>query len=310
MIAEGFTGNLRAARGGAPDSLTRMARNGELGEFLRSRRARLQPEDVGVRSYGSRRRVPGLRREELAQLAGVSVAYYIRLEQGTADNVSTEVLDAISRALRLDADEHVHLHRLAHPPRRAHTPRPPRLRAPLQHLLDAIDHAPAYIVGHYTNVVAWNRLTAAVFVDLANVPPDERTWSHQIHLNADYRARLADNWLTVARRNVAYLRFRSGQDPDDPRLRSLIEGLLERSPEFAGLWSAHHVTDLTHGEARLRHPDVGPLVLPFETLHLPGDPDLSRLMLYAAEPGSPSERALRKLAETSEHRSSADLTGR
>ncbi|GAA0553129.1 helix-turn-helix domain-containing protein [Actinomadura livida] len=287
-----------------------MARNAELGEFLRSRRARLRPEDVGVPSYGSRRRVPGLRREELAQLAGVSVAYYIRLEQGTAEGVSAEVLDAVSRALRLDGDEHAHLHRLAHPPRRPRAAGPPRLRAPLQHLLDSITHAPAYVVGHYTNVVAWNRLTAAVFVDLANVPADERTWSHQIHLNDDYRARLGDNWPAVARRNVAYLRFRSGQDPDDPRLRALIGTLRERSPEFGRMWSAHHVTDLTHGEARIDHPDVGRLVLPFETLHLPGDPDLSRLMLYAAEPGSTSEEALRKLAETSAHLSSADLADR
>lgn len=284
-----------------------MARNVELGEFLKSRRARLRPEDVGVPSYGSRRRVPGLRREELAQLAGVSVAYYIRLEQGTAEGVSTEVLDAISRALRLDGDEHVHLHRLAHPPRRAPATDPPRLRAPLRHLLDSITHAPAYVVGHYTNVVAWNRLTATVFVDLANVPADERTWSHQIHLNGDYRARLGDNWPAVARRNAAYLRFRSGQDPDDPRLRTLIDCLRERSPEFRRMWSAHHVSDLTHGEARIDHPDAGRLVLPFETLHLPGDPDLSRLMLYAAEPGSSSEKALRRLAETSAHLSSADL---
>ncbi|MFA1546394.1 helix-turn-helix domain-containing protein [Actinomadura chokoriensis] len=284
-----------------------MARNGELGEFLKSRRARLRPEDAGVPSYGTRRRVPGLRREELAQLAGVSVAYYIRLEQGTADGVSAEVLDAVSRALRLDGDEHAHLHRLAHPPRRAPGTGPPRLRAPLQHLLDSITHAPAYVVGHHTNVVAWNRLTAAVFVDLASVPADERTWSHQIHLNDDYKARLGANWPTVAARNAAYLRFRSAQDPDDPDLRAVIDCLRERSPEFHRMWSAHHVADLTHGEARIEHPDVGRLVLPYETLHLPGDPDLSRLMLYAAEPGSPSEAALHKLAETSTCRSSADL---
>ncbi|MFB4304977.1 helix-turn-helix domain-containing protein [Actinomadura sp. GTD37] len=284
-----------------------MARTNELGEFLKSRRARLRPGDAGVPAYGTRRRVPGLRREELAQLAGVSVAYYIRLEQGTADGVSAEVLDAVSRALRLDGDEHAHLHRLAHPPHRAAVAGPPRPRAPLQHLLDSITQAPAYIVGHCTNVVAWNRLTAAVFVDLANVPADERTWSHQIHLNDDYRARLGDNWTTVARRNVAYLRLRAGQDPDDPRLRALIDSLRERSPEFGRMWSDHHVTDLTHGEARIDHPQVGRLVLPFETLHLPGDPDLSRLMLYAAEPGSPSEAALRKLSETSTHLSSADL---
>ncbi|MDL4773425.1 MULTISPECIES: helix-turn-helix domain-containing protein [Thermomonosporaceae] len=288
------------------------SQNGEFGAFLKSRRARLRPEDVGVPSYGTRRRVPGLRREELAQLAGVSVAYYIRLEQGHGDNVSGEVLDAISRALRLDTDEHAHLHRLAHPPRRERREAPPRLRAPLQHLLDSITHAPAYVVGHHTDVVAWNRLTAAVFVDLAEVPPQERTWSHQIHLNGDYRTRLGGNWGTVARRNVAYLRFRSAQEPGDGRLRAVIDGLLARSAEFARMWSEHHVTDLTHGVARIVHPDVGPLELPFETLHLPGDPDLSRLMLYAAEPGSPSERALRELAAReldgpSGHASSADL---
>jgi hypothetical protein len=168
-------------------------------------------------------------------------------------------------------------------------------------------HAPAYVVGHHTDVVAWNRLTAAVFVDLPNVPAEERTWTHQIHLNDDYRARLGDNWRAVACRNVAYLRFRSGQDPDDPRLRALIDTMLRDSEDFRRLWSEQHVIDLTHGVARIHHPEVGRLELAFETLPLPGDPDLNRLMLYAAEPGSPSEAALRKLAATSRHLSSADV---
>jgi hypothetical protein len=209
--------------------------------------------------------------------------------------------------LRLDRDEHAHLHRLAHPPRREPVLPPVRLRAPLQHLLDAITHAPAYVVGHHTNVVAWNRLTAEIFVDLAEVAPEERTWTHQIHLNADYRARLGDYWPTVARRNVAYLRFRSGENPGDPRLASLIGLMQERSDEFGELWSAHLVNDVTSGEARIRHPEVGHLVLPFEALHLPRDPDLSRLMMYAAEPGSLDEDALRTLAATSRRLSSAEL---
>ncbi|MBW8487020.1 helix-turn-helix domain-containing protein [Actinomadura parmotrematis] len=278
-----------------------------LGEFLKSRRAGLRPEDVGLRDYGGRRRVPGLRREELAQLAGVSVAYYIRLEQGHADNVSDEILDAIARALRLDPAERDHLHRLAHPRRDRPPEEPVVLRPPLRHLLDAITHAPAYIVGHRTEVVAWNRLTAEVFVDLAAVPPAERTWSHQIHLNLDYRARLGANWPVVARRNAAYLRFRAGEDPGDRRLAALVAELRERSPGFAGLWDEHRVGGLDHGEARIEHPAEGPLVLPFETLHLPGDPQISRLMLYAAEPGSASEAALRRLAATSTRLSSAEL---
>ncbi|WP_018654189.1 helix-turn-helix domain-containing protein [Actinomadura flavalba] len=279
--------------------------SGELGAFLRSRRARLRPDDVGLRAYGGRRRVPGLRREELAQLAGVSVAYYIRLEQGQADNVSADILDALARALRLDDDERVHLHRLARPARAEPRSAPPRLRPPLQHLLDAITHAPAYVVGHRTEVVAWNRLTAAVFTDLAAMPPAERTWTHQIHLNPEYRQRLGTNWDVVARRNVAYLRFRSGEDAS---VAALVAEMLARSTGFAEVWEDHEVVDLRHGAARIEHPEAGPLVLPFETLRLPGDPDLDRLMLYAAEPGSPSEAALRRLAETSGHlRSSADL---
>jgi len=287
-----------------------MARANELGEFLKSRRARLQPDEVGLISYGGRRRVPGLRREELAQLAGVSVAYYIRLEQGNADNVSTEILDAISRALRLNAQEHAHLHRLAHPPRSERHQGPPRLRPTLQHLLDSISLAPAYLVGHYTNVVAWNRLTSAIFVDLAEVPPEERTWTHQIHLNGDYEARLGDNWERVATGNVAYLRFRSGQDPDDPRLAELVDTMLTRSPRFARMWSEHQVSDVIPSEARIHHPEVGHLVLPFEVLHLPNDPDLARLMLYAAEPGSEYEAKLHKIAATSAHLSSSDLAAR
>lgn len=167
----------------APEPLDRRA---ELSEFLRTRRARLQPQDVGLPEFGRARRVPGLRREELAQLAGVSVAYYTRLEQGNGRNVSAEVLDAIARALRLSDAEHAHLTHMAKPAQHKKKRRPARVqrvRTGLLHLLDSLDGIPAYVSGARSDILAWNPMAAAVFGDWGALPPEERNWARLVFLS-------------------------------------------------------------------------------------------------------------------------------
>ncbi|MGW2045254.1 helix-turn-helix domain-containing protein [Streptomyces sp. NPDC001858] len=270
-------------------------RRAELSEFLRTRRARLKPEDVGLPDFGRHRRVPGLRREELAQLAGVSVAYYTRLEQGNGRNVSAEVLDSIARALRLTDAEHAHLTHLAKPKhKKKQTARPQQVRAALRQLLDTMDSVPAYIVGRRSEILAWNRMAAAVFGDWAELPPAERTWARLVFLRPDYRELFVD-WEQKAIDIVCHLRMDAGCYPDDPRLSALVGELSVKSEDFRRLWATHDVKEKSHGVKRLRHPLVGELSLNFEGFRLADDGDQS-LVTYHAEPGSPSAEALRLLA--------------
>ncbi|MFB0632202.1 helix-turn-helix transcriptional regulator [Streptomyces sp. AB3(2024)] len=270
----------------------------ELGEFLRTRRARLRPEDVGLPDYGRHRRVPGLRREELAQLAGVSVAYYTRLEQGHGQNVSAEVLDAIARALRLDGAESAHLNHLASPRtrnRRSRSRRPQQVRPGLRSLLEAMEGVPAYLVGRRQDVIGWNPLAAAVFGDFGALPPAERNLVRLVFLDPA-TAELYADWECRACEVVSNLRMYAGQFPDDEQLSALVGELSVKNEEFRRLWAAHTVADnKTHGVKRLRHPLVGELSLSFETLTLPDDP-AQFLVTYHAEPGSPSADALRMLS--------------
>ncbi|MET7290031.1 helix-turn-helix transcriptional regulator [Streptomyces sp. NPDC005573] len=272
------------------------ARRSELSEFLRSRRARLKPEDVGLPDFGRHRRVPGLRREELAQLAGVSVAYYTRLEQGNGRNVSAEVLDSIARALRLTDAEHAHLTHLAKP--KAHKKKPaarqPQTRQALLHLLDAMETVPAYVVGRRSDILAWNRTAAALFGDWAELPAAERNWARLVFLRPEYRELFVD-WEQKAIDIVCALRMDAGCYPDDPRLSALVGELSVKSEEFRRLWATHDVKEKSHGVKRLRHPLVGELCLNFEGFHVSGDGDLT-LVTYHAEPGSPSAQSLRLLA--------------
>ncbi|MCX5194776.1 helix-turn-helix transcriptional regulator [Streptomyces sp. NBC_00249] len=272
----------------------------ELGEFLRTRRARLRPEDVGLPDYGRHRRVPGLRREELAQLAGVSVAYYTRLEQGHGQNVSAEVLDAIARALRLDDTESAHLARLASPRtrRRGGTRRPEQVRPQLRTLLEAMGDVPAYLVGRRQDVIGWNPLAAAVFGDFGALPPAERNLVRLVFLDPA-TAELYAEWECRACEVVSNLRLYAGRHPDDEQLSALVGELSVKSEEFRRLWAAHTVADRkTYGVKQLRHPLVGRLALSFETLALPDDPAQS-LVTFHAEPGSPSADALRMLSSWS-----------
>ncbi|WP_329500316.1 helix-turn-helix transcriptional regulator [Kitasatospora herbaricolor] len=271
-----------------------MDRRAELGQFLRSRRARLKPEETGLPDYGGRRRVPGLRREELAQLAGVSVDYYVRLEQGRTDHVSQAVLDAVARALRLGPDERRHLGNLARPRPAAREPRPVQRVLPgLRRLLDAMSDVPAYVLGPDTEVLAWNRPAAALITDFGALEPGRRQKARMIFLDEASRELYAD-WEQKAADVVAYLRLGAGRHPHDPGLSALIGELSMGSRDFARLWAGQEVRDKTRGSYGFRHPVVGPLELAFETFRLPDDPDQA-LVAYTVEPGSPSEAALRLL---------------
>ncbi|QKW06595.1 helix-turn-helix domain-containing protein [Streptomyces sp. NA04227] len=269
----------------------------ELSEFLRSRRARLKPEDVGLPSYGRRRRVPGLRREELAQLAGVSVAYYTRLEQGNGRNVSGEVLNAIARALRLTDAEHAHLLHLTKPKqhRRRKTSRPQQLRPALRQLLDSMDSVPAYVVGRRTDVLGWNRLASALFGDWGTLPGEQRNWARLVFLHEEFSRELFVDWEAKASDIVSFLRMDAGCHADDPRLAALVGELSVKSADFRRLWAAHDVREKGYGTKQLRHALVGELTLSFETFKLAADEDL-HLVTYHAEPGSASAESLRLLA--------------
>ncbi|KAA0935379.1 MULTISPECIES: helix-turn-helix domain-containing protein [Streptomyces] len=287
---QGSTGRTGREPGGPLD------RRAELSEFLRTRRARLQPQDVGLPVFGRHRRVPGLRREELAQLAGVSVAYYTRLEQGNGRNVSAEVLDSIARALRLSGAEHAHLTHLAKPKQHKKKPsaRPQQVRVAMRQLIDSFDSVPAYVVGRRSDILAWNRMAAAVFGDWAQLPESERNWARMVFLRPDYRELFVE-WEQKASDIVSFLRMDAGFRPDDPRLSSLVGELSVKSEEFRRLWATHDVKEKSHGVKRLHHPLVGELSLSFENFRLVDDDELS-LVTYHAEPGSPSAEALRLLA--------------
>ncbi|MFB6516613.1 helix-turn-helix transcriptional regulator [Streptomyces sp. NPDC056401] len=295
----------------------------DLRDFLRSRRARIGPEEVGVAAHPGRRRVPGLRREEVAQLAGVSVDYYTRLEQGRTLHVSDEVLDAVARALRLDATERSHLFDLARPQRApgpgpgraaraaagapgpAEAAGPQRVRAGLYRVLDALeDGTPAMIMGRRLEVLAANRLAEALYADFGAAAPHTpesgasgrrgRNLARFLFLDPAARGLFAD-WEGAARAAVAALRFYAGRHPYDPDLSPLVEELGSLDGDFRRWWAGHDVLEHTHGTKRFRHPVVGELALEYESLAFPDDPDQT-LYLYTAEPGSPSDEALRTLA--------------
>lgn len=273
----------------------------ELGTFLRTRRARLQPEDVGLVSYGARRRVPGLRREELAQLAGVSVAYYTRLEQGQSHNASDGVLDALARALRLSPDERAHLRDLARPTRARRRPaeRPDKARPGTLQLLAALGEVPAVALGRRFEVLAWNPAGHALVAghldsDSPGRPLDRPNTQRLLFLDPHTRELYPDREAET-RRAVAALRMAAGQHPDDQQLAELIGELSMKSAEFSTLWSRHAVSNCSFGVKSFHHPLVGAMELDFEMLHTP-DASGQSLLMFTARAGSPSEAALRLLA--------------
>jgi len=274
----------------------------DLREFLISRRAKVTPEQAGLPTYGGHRRVPGLRREEVSLLAGVSVEYYTRLERGNAQGVSESVLENLARALQLDDAERAHLFDLtrrttATPARR----RPAqRVRPGLQQLLDAMSDVPAFVQNGRLDVLATNALGRAMYCDLfdddavlgaAGRPPNHARYTFLDPRSAEFYP----NWDLAARTGVALLRAEAGRRPDDRVLTELIGELTTRSDRFSALWAAHDVRRHTSGTKQFHHRVVGDLTLDYETLELPGDDGLA-LTSYTAAPDSTSQQALRILA--------------
>ncbi|MFG2356580.1 helix-turn-helix transcriptional regulator [Streptomyces sp. NPDC048521] len=263
---------------------------GEVGDFLRSRRARIRPEEVGLPSHG-RRRVPGLRREEVAQLAGVSVDYYIRLEQGRGTSVSDAVLDAVARVLRLDETEHAYLRTVVRPPRRPRGRRAPapRVRPGIQNLLDGMERNPAFVLGRRMDVLAWNALGDAVS-GFSRLAPAERNVPRQVFLDPAGRD-LYPEWAAVAAQTVAHLRLNAGRYADDTDLCALVGELSLKSEDFRRLWADHEVKECAYGAKKIRHPVAGLLTLPYETLTVPADPEQT-IVVYTPEPGSETAERL------------------
>jgi transcriptional regulator with XRE-family HTH domain len=261
-----------------------------LAEFLRTRRSRVTPVDVGLPGTG-RRRTPGLRREEVSHLAGMSADYYTRLEQGRGPHPSRQVLNALARALMLTSDERAHLFHLAgHIPAPARGPRQDVPQGILQ-LLEGLDTTPAYVLDAKYDILAWNQMLTALYGDMSQVPRRERNVIRWIFSMPDLREHLCDEEKSLfARGSVADLRAAAARYPDDRGIRDLVAEMLALSPEFAEIWAEHEVEVRRDSRKHFVHPEVGPLELLCQVLHIP-DRD-QRLVLYTAEPDSPAQEAL------------------
>lgn len=273
-----------------------MDRSSELAGFLRSRRARITPDRAGLAEDGRARRVPGLRRDEVARLAGVSTEYYTRLEQGRAGTPSPEVVEAIARTLQLDPAEREHLtDLLVRPTPARRTPSAPqRVRPGLYLMLQTLEHVPAFILGRRTDVLAANHLAREVLTDFDALPVPQRNLARYYLLDPDARDRVGD-WAQIAAETVAMLRLEAGRHPHDRRLADLVGELTLRSPEFTTWWNDHRVLRRTHGTKHYHHPVVGDLHFAYESFQPSGDPD-QILCVYNAEPGSATAEALRLLS--------------
>ncbi len=274
-----LTGTAEAILGGVDD----------LAGFLSTRRSRVDPATVDIPT-DRRRRVEGLRREEVAHLSGVSVDYYVRLEQGRATQPSEQVLDALARVLDLDETERGHLHRLARQRRRRAKAPGRQVRPEVLRVLDLVTHAPALIMNHRLDVLAGNRLAGLLF---GRPMPGLNTARH-IFLDEAERGLYAD-WDSCTLDVVGHLRLAAGKYPEDPRLAALIGELAMGSDRFRRLWARADVRARTHGRKAYRHPLVGLLELHQENFALPDEPGMELLVLSAA-PGSPAEDGLRLLA--------------
>ncbi|MFE7566602.1 helix-turn-helix transcriptional regulator [Streptomyces sp. NPDC057539] len=270
----------------------------EIRRFLTSRRGKITPQQAGLPSYGGNRRVPGLRREEVASLAGVSVEYYARLERGNLSGVSESVLDSLVRALQLDEAERAHLldlARTANTTSRKHPRRPPRpIRPALQNLLDAMTEAPAFIRNGRLDILATNRLGRALYRPVLRSsvqPANLARFGFLDPAAADFLPDLE----SMSAATVALLHTEAGLDPYNRDLTALIGELSTRSEEFRALWAAHDVQLHRSGTKRFRHPAVGSLSLGFESLPVSTDPGLT-LVAMSAEPGTVSHDGLKLLA--------------
>jgi transcriptional regulator with XRE-family HTH domain len=283
----------------------------EVRDFLTSRRARLTPQDVGLPAYGTPRRVKGLRREEVAILAGVSVEYYNRMERGNLSGVSESVLDALASALRLDEAERVHLSDLARAANHSNSSGrrrtgQQRIRQTIHRILDGMTAVPAYARNGRLDILAVNQLGAALLPELMSWPGTPNLGRY-LFLDPRSRDFYAD-WQAVARDCVAALRIEAGRNPYDRGLTDLIGELSTRSEPFREWWGSHNVRLHTSATKQLRHPIAGDMEVTGEALEVPADPGLT-IIAYTVEPASPSEQALRFLASWSgqqSHQAAAD----
>ena len=267
--------------------------NHELADFLRRARSASDPNRAGLPADDRIRRVPGLRREEVALLAGVSTDYYTRLEQGRKSGPSEGVLDAIARALDLGTTGRAHFaHLVGAPPARQvnSVPAVQRVRPGLRQLLDSLDAQPAMILGRRTDVLGTNKLARTLFTDFDGLPPRMRNYARWLFLDDAARDLFVD-WDLQARSAVENLRFDAGNGPDDRGTRELVAELVDRSPDFRRWWAEHRVYQRSFGSKRIRHPLVGELTVDYETLTLPGDPHQT-LFVYTTEVATTSRQAL------------------
>jgi transcriptional regulator with XRE-family HTH domain len=287
-----------------------MDNHDDIGEFLVTRRARLTPEQAGIPDFGGRRRVAGLRREEVALIAGVSAEYYKRVERGNASGVSEAVIDGISRALQLDDAEHAHLHDLVrtanagtHPQRRRPT-RKQQLSPSMRQTIDAMSTVPVFLQNGRLDAVATNRLGHALFSVLLDDARPPANAARFVFLDPRSQTFYQD-WEATTRQIVAILRAEAGRSPYDRQLSDLVGELSTRSDLFRRLWGAHDVREHRTGVKSIHHPVVGDLDLTYQAMDLSSDRGL-QMLVFSAEPGSASHDGLQLLANWAEtHRVAA-----
>ena len=272
----------------------------EIREFLTSRRARITPEQSGLPAYGGRRRVSGLRREEVALLADISVEYYVQLERGSVRSVSEDVLEAVARALQLDEVERAHLFDLVRAAKQRTTRRrqtPERVRPSVQRILDTITESASFVRNGRLDILSANRLGYALYSEVFANPDRPANLARFIFLDSRSREFYVD-WDGIADAAVGSLRAEAGRDPYDRDLTDLVGELSMRSADFRGRWAAHDVHQYRSGTQRFHHPLVGDLTLSYEALELPADIGQT-LLVYTAQADSPSQQALNELASWS-----------
>jgi transcriptional regulator with XRE-family HTH domain len=267
-------------------------RRHDLSDFLRTRRAKIMPSDVGL-ADGARRRTPGLRREEVALLANIGTTWYTRLEQGLPINVSADVLASIARALRLTSDERRHLYLLAGLALSFAPQEEERVSELVQRVLDSLDPAPAWVRGRRWDILAYNRSADAIYGFSATTGP-ERNMLWRLFRRGTMPCALGDPECTM-RRCVAQFRAIAAKYPNDPAFVELIDDLRTNSSDFRRLWAEHDVLGSTDGLKRFLHPELGELILDHTGFDLPGDNDM-RMTVLTAEPRSETERKLKLLA--------------
>ena len=288
------------------DGMTAAPDRNELAAFLKARRAQLDPAEVGLPDTGARRKVAGLRREEVAQLAAISVDYYTRLEQGRV-RASASVLATLARALHLDDDQQRYLYELAGKtdarPRRRRPAQ--RVRPAMKRLLDQLTLTPALVLGKRMDVLEWNAAAAALYLDFSQLPPERRNYVSLLFTDPVMRG-MHQQWEHDARDAVAALRMEAAADPDDPELARLVGELSVQDADFRTWWAEHRVNTASYGTKHYGHRLVGDLTLDCDTWTSP-DGSGQRLMVLTAEAGSPSHDALRILTSWTAEQASGGL---